>query len=270
VAAAVGTDVKVDGKPLALDPSGKGAYALDVSADTEGLTDELRVIDRKIPYSVTLKGAQPENGIVSARVAVAPIRLDSPSSHAIIDQGVFVVAGQTQAGGSVTVNDKAVAMNADGTFAQAYEAKTIGDLPIEIRATAPSRAPRTAHVTVKRVTSLEAEARAAEAQALLTYDMIAPNVASKIGQRAVFAGEVLEARVVGHQMIALVVDHRGCAKNAPSGTCLGRVTAGEDAKIARGDTVRAYGRVTRSVTASNGKSVPEIEADFVVKGRGKR
>jgi len=28
--------------------------------------------------------------------------------------------------------------------------------------------------------------------------------------------------------------------------------------------------VTRAVTASNGRSVPEVEADFVVKGRGKR
>ena len=57
VAAAPGTDVSVDGKPLALDATGKGAYAVDVSADTEGATEDVRVIDRKIPYVVTMKGA---------------------------------------------------------------------------------------------------------------------------------------------------------------------------------------------------------------------
>ena len=268
VAAAPATDVTVDGKALALDPSGKGAYALDVSAETEGLTDELRVIDRKIPYTVTLKGAKAESGVVSARVAVVPIRLDGPSSHAVIDQPSFVLAGQTSIGAAITLNDKPVTVNADGTFAQSFDAKTLGEIPIEIRATAPSRAPRTAHVTVKHVASLDAEAKAAEAQGPLTYDAINADIASKIGQRAVIAGEVVEARVVGHQMIALVDDRRGCANR--SAQCLARVVTGEQAKVAKGDMVRAYGRVTRAVTATNGKVVPEIEGDFVVKGRAPR
>ena len=268
VAAAPATDVTVDGKALALDPSGKGAYALDVSAETEGLTDELRVIDRKIAYTVTLKGAKAESGVVSARVAVVPIRLDGPSSHAVIDQPSFVLAGQTSIGAAITLNDKPVTVNADGTFAQSFDSKTLGEIPIEIRASAPSRAPRTAHVTVKHVASLEAEAKAAEAQGPLTYDAINADIASKIGQRAVIAGEVVEARVVGHQMIALIDDRRGCANR--SAQCLARVVTGEQARVAKGDTVRAYGRVARAVTATNGKVVPEIEGDFVVKGRAPR
>jgi hypothetical protein len=271
VAAGPGTEVKVDGKPLALDPSGKGAYALDVSADTEGFTDELRVIDRKIPYTVTLNGGLPENGVVSARVAVAPLRLDSPSSHAVTDQATFMLAGRTQAGASITLNEKPASVSADGTFAQSFDAKTLGEMPIEIRTSAPSRAPRTAHITVKRVASLEAEARAVEAQSPLGFDAINADITSKIGQRAVIAGEVIEARTVGHQVIALIDDRRECAQRAAQGgPCLARVTLGEDAKIARGDVVRAYGRVLTAVKASNGKMLPDIEGDFVVKGRGPR
>jgi hypothetical protein len=263
VGAVPGTDISVDGKPLALDGSGKAAYAVDVSSDTEGATEDVRVIDRKIPYVVTLKGSKPESGTVNARIAVVPLRLDAPSVHAVIDKGSFTIAGQTVAGGAVTIDDKAAPTQPDGSFADTRDAPAGSSLSLELRATAQGRAPRTVHVTVKRVTSLDAEAKDAEKTPLVTYDQIAPDIASKVGQRAVIAGEILESRVAGHQTIALVNDVRGCK----SGPCLARVIASEDAKIARGDNVRAYGTVTRAVTTSAGKTVPELEADFVVRGR---
>jgi hypothetical protein len=265
VGATPGSEVKVDGKALTLDAAGRGAYTLDVSADTEGLADDLRVIDRKVPYTVTLPGGTAESGEVSARVAVAPLHVDSPTSHAVIDAPSFVVAGRTQPGGSVTLDDQPVATAPDGSFAQALDARAGGE-DVVLRASAPSRAARTVHLAVKRVTSLEAEAKAFEGTHPLGYDTVAADIASKVGQRVVLVGDVLEARVDGHQVVALVDDRRGCAH----GPCLARVTAGEGAKIARGDVVRVYGRVTRAVTASNGKAVPEVEADFVLKGRGPR
>ncbi len=266
VGATPGSDVTVDGRPLALDTTGRGAYALDVSADTEGPADDLRVIDRKIPYAVTSKGAPPETGVVAARVAVAPLHLDSPGSHAVIDGPTFMVAGRTQPGGSVTLNDQPTPTAADGSFAQVLEAKAPGDLDVAIRASAPSRAPRVVHVVVKRVASLEAEARALDASPQLGYDALAADIASRVGQRIVVAGEVIEARASGHQVVALIDDRRGCAR----GPCLARVIASEDARLTHGATVRAYGRVTRAVAASDGKTVPEVEADFIVKGRGPR
>jgi hypothetical protein len=265
VAAVPGTDVKVDGKPLALDGTGKGSYAVDVSADTEGATDDQRVIDRKIPYAVTLAGGKPESGVVSARIGVVPLRIDAPSPHAVIDGATFTIAGQTAAGGAVTVDDAAITAQADGSFAEPHTAGAPGTpVSIEIRATASGRAPRTAHVTVKRG-SLDAEAKAADAAGgLLTYDQIAADIASKAGQRAVVSGEVLEARVTGHQTIALVNDTRGCK----TGPCLARVIASEDAKgLTRGAMVRAYGTVTRAVSTTTGKTIPEIEADFVARGK---
>ena len=119
---------------------------------------------------------------------------------------------------------------------------------------------------MKRVASLDAEARSVESSAAeLTYDQIAPDIASKVGKSAAVSGEVLESRVTGHQTIALVNDVRGCA----SGPCLVRVIASEEAQktLARGQSVRAYGTITRPVTTSTGKAIPEVEADFVVRGR---
>ena len=262
VAAAPGTVVTVDGKPLPLDPSGKGAYALDVTADTEGATEDVRVLDKKIPYTVTLKGAAAQSGTVTARIAIVPLRVDEPSAHAVIEGGSFTVAGQTAAGATVTINDKPAPAQPDGAFADTFAASA-GETLVELRAAAPGRAPRTVHLTVKKVASLAAEAKAEDATPRATYEQIAPDIAAKAGQPAVLAGEVIEARVTGHQTIALLNDTRGCK----AGPCLARVVAAEDAKLTRGASVRVYGTVTRAVATSTGKTVPEIAADFVVPGK---
>jgi hypothetical protein len=225
VAAAPGTQVSVDGKPLSLDGSGKGAYAIDVTSDTEGPTEETKVIDRKVPYSVTPPGGKAESGEVNARIAVAPLRLDAPSPHAVVAGSQVMIAGQTVAGGSVTLDGKPATIQADGSFADTHDAPSSATTSIELRASAQGRAPRTVHLALKRVASLEAEAKAAEKTPLLTYDQVALDIASKVGQRAVVAGEVLEARTAGHQTVALIIDTRGCAV----GPCVARVISSVDA-----------------------------------------
>jgi hypothetical protein len=40
---------------------------------------------------------------------------------------------------------------------------------------------------------------------------------------------------------------------------------GQEIAAARGDRLRAYGRVARTFTTPAGQSVPEIEADFVLR-----
>ncbi len=266
VAAMPGTLVTVDAKPLALDPSGKGAYALDVSTDTEGPADDVRVIDKKIAYTVTIKGSPAQGGTVNARIAVVPLRIDEPSAHSVTTTGSFTIAGQAAAGAAVTIEGKpAGSVQPDGSFIETRSTSAAGEAgeTLEIRASAQGRAPRTVHLTVRKVASLAAEAKAREATALATYDQIAPDIAAKVGQPAVLAGEVLEARVTGHQSVALLNDTRGCK----SGPCLARIVASEDAKLARGASVRVYGSVTRAVTTSAGKTVPELQADFVLAGK---
>jgi hypothetical protein len=198
---------------------------------------------------------------VNARIGVVMLRLDEPSLHAVVDGTAFTLAGQTAAGATLTIDGQPATVAADGSFLLAHVAAA-GDTPVEMRASAPGRAPRTVHLVVKRVQSLAAEAKAEEGPTLLTYDRFAQDVAAAAGQRAVVAGEVVESRVTGHQTIALVSDTRGC-KKAP---CLARVIAPEGAKIVRGQGVRAYGTITQAVTTSSGKTVPELSADFVVAG----
>ena len=282
------SDVRVDGKPLALDAQGKGSYPIDIDADTRGPSDDAKQIERKIPYAITIKGKPAaEQGEVTARMRVVPLHLDGPGSSAIIEGSTFVVAGQTTTGATLNVNGEAVKLEPSGAFARTMEAMA-GETRVEVTASAPGVARRIVRFKVKRVEHLDAEAKAADAStALLTYDAIASDIAGKIGQAAVIEGEVVEARVPGHQTILLIADRRGCAASRPTagsasradGACLARVlhgasddgtpaaplVNGQRLAVRRGDTVRAYGHVTRAVTTSAGKSVPEVEADFVIR-----
>ena len=105
------------------------------------------------------------------------------------------------------------------------------------------------------------EAKAFEKQATLGYDAALANLATDAGRPIVVDGEVVEPRASGHRTLLLVDDRRGCAK----GPCLARVVVGQEVSIARGDRLRAYGRVARAFATPTGESVPEIEADFVLR-----
>jgi hypothetical protein len=118
-------------------------------------------------------------------------------------------------------------------------------------------------VAIKRVASLADEAKAFEKLAPLGYDATLAQLATATGQPIVVEGEVIEPRASGHRLLLLVDDHRGCAK----GPCLARVIIGQDIPVAHGDHLAAYGRVARAFVAPGGQSVPEVEADFVLRAK---
>jgi hypothetical protein len=165
------------------------------------------------------------------------------------------------------VNGETVKLEANGTFLTTVATPTPGDYPIEVIATAPQVAARAIHATVKRVASLEAEAKAWEATPLLSYDA-AQDVAAHVGEKILVEGPIVDTRATNHQTILVVTDRRGCAAKADPNQCLARVLWGGDDKRKKGDTVRVFGRITRAVQAQNGKTVPEIEADLLAKARG--
>jgi hypothetical protein len=261
VEAVAGTDVRVDGKPVALDASGEGAYATDFGSETDGVSDELRLIDRVIPYAVTPKSGVEEKGKLTVRVGIAPLRLDGPGSRAVVDGATFHLAGRTARGGSVTANGTPVHTEPDGTFAQPFDLPSAGDLAVEMRASAPQLAPRTAHFVVKRVEHLADEAKAREQVPEATYDAIASDIPAAVGKATIVEGDVAEARTTAAGTLAIVDDMRGCA-HAP---CLVRVTYGGDTRFKHGDVLRVFGRVTRPF-AYGSSTVPEVEADFVQLG----
>jgi hypothetical protein len=262
VEAAPGTSVTVDDKPLALDTSGMGAYAVDLGTETDGPSDESKVVNREIPYLVTAKGRPAEKGTVTARVAIAPLRVDTPSAHAVVDGASFVLSGRAAKGATVTVNGKMVALTPEGTFETTIDSAAVGDVPVDVRASGASLAPRTVRLNVKRVASLEAEAKTFEATpGLVGYDAVMADLANKAGAAIVVEGDVVESRVSGHRTLVLVDDKRGCAK----GPCIARIVVGDAQTFAHGDGLRAYSHVTKAFTTSSGTTVPEVEADFVVK-----
>jgi hypothetical protein len=265
VEAVSGSDVQVDGKPVALDASGAGLYTIDIRPETEGASDELRLIDRIVPYVVTAKSGPVEKGKLTIRVGIAPLRLDAPGLHAVVDGATFHLGGRTVRGGTVTVNGTPVHTEPDGTFAQPFDISSTGDLPLEVRAAAPLLASRTAQLVVSRVDRLTDEAKVREQAPGATYDTIAADIPAAIGKATIVEGDVAESRTTSVQTIAIVDDARGCSR-AP---CLVRVTYGGDTRFRHGDVLRVYGRVTRGV-AYGSSTVPEVEADFVQFGHAPR
>jgi len=264
-----GTVVKIDGHGVTLDAQGLGTQPIDVHAETDGASDEGKIIDKSIPYEITPivanKPAAVERGTLSARVPVVPLHLDAPGTHLVTDSDKVTVAGRTAKGASVTVNGKTVGAN--GIFFGTVDLPAPGETAVEIRATAPQVAARTAHVSVHRVANLEAEAKAFEAAHPLGYDAVSGSIDANVGQGLVVDGEVRQSRIANHQTVAIVDDRHGCAKHP----CLVRVVYGGDLDLKPRQAVRAYGRITRpfSTGEAGAKPVPEVEADFVLRGKSK-
>ena len=261
VQARPGAQATVDGKPLALDPGGAGSFAIDETAATEGPADESRAVSVDVPYAIASSGRPAESGTVSARAAVAPLRVDAPCAHAMVADDKVLVAGRAAKGATVTVAGVPVTVGPDGAFETMVPLASEGDANLEVRGGTSALLPRTVHLAVSRVTSLADAARAFEQQKPLGYDAVMSDVAGKAGQPMVVDGEVLESRGLGHRTLALVDDRRGCA----SGPCLTRVVVGQDIALVHGDRVRAYALVARAFTTPSGQTIPEVESLFVVR-----
>ena len=258
------TDVRVDDKPIALDAAGAGTYVLDETAAAEGPADESRVIAIDVPYVVVPKGHAPETGVVSARIAVAPLRVDSPGASTVTDEDKLAIAGRAAKGATVKVDGTAVPVAPDGAFETTVAIDAPGERTIEVRAGTGALAPRTVHIPVTRVASLVDAAKAFEERGAIGYDAAMRDIAAaQTGEYIVVEGEVEEARGSPHRTVALVDDRRGCAK----GPCIARVVVGRDLSLARGETLRAYGRVTRAFRSPTAQTVPEIEAEFVLRAK---
>lgn len=260
VEAAPDSVVTLDSKVLPLSADGTAVYSLDESAETEGPADESRVVTLQIPYSIAPKGAAPETGTVSARFSVAPLRIDVPGTHGIVDRDGILLAGRAARGATVTVDGATVATAQDGSFETPVTLATIGEHALQVRAGTAILTARTVSVQVKRVASLAQEARAFERLKPLSYDVAMADPKASVGQLVAVEGEVMKARASGHRSILIVDDRRGCAK----GSCLARVALAQDVAPSPGTVVRAYGRVAVPLGAPSGETVLEVEADFIV------
>jgi hypothetical protein len=258
------TEVRVDDKPVPLDSSGAGTFALDETAAAEGPADESRIVAIDVPYVIVPKGRPPEGGMVSARIAVAPLRVDAPGTSTVIDEDKLLIAGRAARGATVRVDGAAVPVAPDGAFETTIDVDALGERTVDVRAETGALAPRTVHIPVSRVANLADAAKEFEEREPVGYDAAMRDIAeSKTGEAIVVDGDVLETRGSAHRTLALVDDRRGCAK----GPCLARVIIGRDLSITPGENLRAYGRVARAYRIPTAQTVPEIEAEFVLRAK---
>lgn len=266
VEAAAGSSVTVDGVAVPLDAQGKGDHAVDVTADLSGAADEGKQLEKKIAYEITSRGKgsklDTQHGTVTAIAPIPPLRVDAPSSHAVIESSAFFLAGRTiPKGSTVTANGKPIAVGDNGFFGGAFAASE-PDTKIVVRASVANMAPRLVQIEVRKVDSLAAEGKAVAARVSLGYDDVAGNVDAAVGKEIVMTGTALESRVQNHQTVIVVDDKIGCAH----GPCVARVIAGSELTFKPNEPIRVFGRVTGSAKDRAGKTVPEVEADFVLRG----
>ena len=265
VAAVAGAAVVVQDKPVVLDAKGEGSIPIALGDDADGVSDQVKIVDRKIGYTVTPKGGTTERGDVTVRVGIVPLHLDAPGAHPIVDQASVVVAGQTSPGATVRVNGQNVSVAANGVFSGAVPLPNVGDVPVAVISSIANTAPRAARFTVTRVASVDADARAKAGDATLQlgYDTVNANVSGMASKPWFFTGDVIDSRTSGSTTVLLVSTAKGCGR-AP---CLVRVVHGAIDSLGHGEHVRVFGTITRSVPGAANVPVPEVDASFVVKGR---
>jgi hypothetical protein len=258
------SSVIVDGHALTLAADGTAHYDLDVSRDLTGASAALVPLERRIAYTVTPPNAAPEHGAVKLQLGIVPLQVNAPGPEIVIDSAHFMLSGRTAGNATVKVAGHAITVDPSGRFAQLMNVSAIGETTINVRASAPKRAPRLFPIMVKRVASLRDEAVAFEKKASVSYAAIASDIDSKAGWAVALQGSVVEARVADQVSLILLDVKRGCSASS----CLARLVFGESTELKSGDSISAFGHVTRAVDGPrSGTKIPEVRVNFILKGK---
>lgn len=251
--------VVIDGRAIDLDGAGKGTHRVDVTEELTGPSPSVVPLERSIPYTITTPGAAAQTGTVRLKIGVVPLHVSAPGESLVVDDAHFMLAGRTQAGGTVAVGGRPITVDANGRFAQMMSVSSIGQTTIEVRASAAQHAPRLFPLHVKRVKSLQDEAAAFGAGASHGLAGIASDPQLKKGWKVVLPGTVVETRSEHHTSITLLEIKQGC----PREPCLVRLIYGADMPYGKGDAVRAFGHVLGAVDGPRaGSKIPEVRVQF--------
>ena len=258
-----GDTVELDGKPVTLDASGAAIVSIDLTSEVNGEGDG-KTIDRKLGYVVTHKKGDKSTGDVSAKVSVLPLHIDAPGPRATIEGQSLNVAGRTAKGTQVTINGALAAVNDDGTFGvKAPAGADVKELVVRAQSkTGTDSAARFITIPIKHSDSLTTEAASLEKKSSLGFDALVADLNASTGKPIIVEGRVLEARLQNHGTVMVVDDKRGCSKRP----CVVRVLYGGETPVAPNDEVRAFGAVRGAFTAKDAPAVPEVSADFILKG----
>lgn len=256
-----GTRVVMDGNALKLDAGGSGEYTLDISKELSGEAATIATLERKIPYTITPPEGTTEQGEVMMRANITPLTLEAPGPSIVIDKANFMLAGQTQPGGSVSVAGRAITVDPSGRFAQLMSVSSAGETTINVRASQKDQAPRLVPIKIRRVESLAEEAKRLQGVARTPFGDFAANVDKSKGSQVLFDAQVMESRIDSHTTIILANVTSGCT-NDP---CLVRVLYGSKLTLKKDAPVTVSAVVAGTVDGPrSGTTMPELKADFVV------
>lgn len=251
--------VVIDGRAIRLDGSGKGTHRIDVAQQLTGEALSSVTLERSVPYTITTPGAAAQSGGVRLKIGVVPLQVTAPGESLVVDTAHFMLAGRTQALGTVSVGGRPITVDANGRFAQMMSVSTVGETTIEVRASAAQQAPRLFPLHVKRVKSLKEEAVAFSAGASHGLSGIATDPHLKKGWKVVLPGTVVETRSEHHTSITLLEVKQGC----PMEPCLVRLVYGAEISFGKGAAVRAFGHVLGAVDGPRaGSQIPEVRVQF--------
>ncbi|MFZ5894091.1 MAG: hypothetical protein ACOY0T_23725 [Myxococcota bacterium] len=261
VEAVPGTQVSVDGQALNL-VSGKASYELSVKKELSGLEPTVKKLERRIPYRITPPGSSGETGEVTFQTGITPLTVQAPGDTITIDTATFLLAGRTSKGAALSISGRAIPVEPDGRFSQNLAISAVGESNVTLRASAPEHAPRMYTFRVRRVASLAEEARALRATATQSYANIAGNIEGSRGTPVALDGSVSEIGGDEYSTLLLLDTKSGC-RAAP---CLTKVVHGARLPLKTGDHVSVFGKVRGAVDGPRGSKLPEVFADFVLKG----
>ena len=267
VNAAVGSTVLLSGAAVALDASGVAVKSIDLSAESVGEGDATTV-EKKLDYAVTgPKGEKNPSGEVVAKIALPKLLIDAPGPRPTTQDATINVSGRTSRDTVITINGDRAQVGPDGVFTAKVPVPATDSPVLVVRAQEgrPDGAPRIVTIPVKHVASIALEAASLEKTVKLGWDSLSHDLESARGKDIIVEGPVLQSRTDNHCEVILVDDRRGCPSKTSQ--CAVRVFYCGGLQVSEGEVIRAYGVVRAPFAAATGIRVPEMAADFLLKGK---
>lgn len=259
VDAAPGSEVTLDGEPLALDGDGHAQRSYPLGEPASGAT----AYERTMRYRVKLPAGTPEEGTVRVRVPYAQMQLDRPGTDVLTDREEIEIAGAVHAQATVTIDGTAVPVRA-GRFVHRYPLPEPGEHTPRIVTQQAGRAPRVTTIRIRRVEDMAREAAAFEPDPGMTYARVSQNPRIYRGQKIAVEGRVYNVNVEGGRSDVQIL-----VRDCPRGQrCPLWVSYPAATEVTVDDWVRVLGTVGgeqqfRSET-NRVISVPRVDAQFVL------
>jgi hypothetical protein len=258
VAARPGSQVWLDGQPLALDAQGRA-----VRSDPLELTASSSELEHVVRYRVQPPAAEATVGELRTLLSVTRLAIDRPGDVLVTDRDVVEIAGEVEPGAIVSIDGRPVEV-LQGRFLHRLSLPAPGEHKPVIVAMAEGKAPRTLVLHLTRVTDLALAAKAFKPDATISYVKLAQNADIYRGQQVELEGRVYNVSVQSGQS-ALQVLVRAC----PAGK---RCPLWVSYPAATDFTVDSWVRVLGTVEGEQAfvsetgeqKRVPKVQAAFLL------